>query len=209
MASVGEPECGGCAPVGLSNDHAAASGIALTARNPCANMPRSTKAPNSNLTSSVGQVASRCNSRAGLHYVKTNDLASIDADDFLCIQGRADDAINCRGLKTPPARIADALRKHPGMPDATIIGIPDARLGQVTATVESTTSAAPTEQEHAKFVRGGLIARQVTAKCSARVQVQFWAAPGDGGVKRVSTCSRKSLHLRSGHGADTAATEGI
>ena len=194
---------------GLSNDRAAAAGIALTSRNPCANMPRSTKASNSNLTSSVGEVVSRCNSHVGLHWVRTNDLASIDTDDFLCIQGRADDAITCRGLKIPPERIADALRKHPGKPDAAIIGVPDARVGQVTVAVESKTSAAPTEEEHAKFVRGGLIARQVTARCSARVQSHFWAAPGDGGVKRVSTCRRKYLHPRSGHGADTAATEGI
>ncbi|MFD3589541.1 class I adenylate-forming enzyme family protein [Streptomyces sp. NPDC058683] len=64
-------------------------------------------------------------------WLRTNDLASLDADGFLFIHGRADDAINRGGFKIPPSVIEDALHQHPAVSDATAVGLPDERLGEV------------------------------------------------------------------------------
>jgi long-chain acyl-CoA synthetase len=69
--------------------------------------------------------------RFGSEWFRTNDLASIDADGFVFLQGRADDAINRGGFKILPEDVATVLRRYPGVRDAAVIGKPDARLGQV------------------------------------------------------------------------------
>jgi len=69
--------------------------------------------------------------RFGPDYFRTNDLASIDDDGFLFLHGRADDAINRGGFKVLPEEVAAVLRRYRGVRDAAVIGIADARLGEV------------------------------------------------------------------------------
>ena len=69
--------------------------------------------------------------RFGPDWIRTNDLASIDVDGFVFLQGRADDAINRGGFKILPEEVAAVLRRYPGVRDAAVIGRPDVRLGQV------------------------------------------------------------------------------
>jgi long-chain acyl-CoA synthetase len=69
--------------------------------------------------------------RFGPDYFQTNDLASIDADGFLFLHGRADDAINRGGFKVLPEEVAAVLRRYTGVRDVAVIGMVDARLGQV------------------------------------------------------------------------------
>jgi acyl-CoA synthetase (AMP-forming)/AMP-acid ligase II len=64
-------------------------------------------------------------------WTRTTDLASLDDDGFLYIHGRVDDAINRGGFTIVPSVIEEALRAHPAVRDASAVGIPDARLGQV------------------------------------------------------------------------------
>jgi long-chain acyl-CoA synthetase len=69
--------------------------------------------------------------RFGPDYFRTNDLASIDDDGFLFLHGRADDAINRGGFKVLPEEVAAVLRRYTGVRDVAVIGMVDARLGQV------------------------------------------------------------------------------
>ncbi|NML87656.1 acyl--CoA ligase [Sphingobium sp. TB-6] len=68
-------------------------------------------------------------------WVGTNDLARIDEDGFLFIHGRADDAIVRGGFKVLPEEVANVLRRFPGVEDAAVVGVPDARLGHVPVAV--------------------------------------------------------------------------
>jgi acyl-CoA synthetase (AMP-forming)/AMP-acid ligase II len=104
--------------------------------------------------------------RASPDWIRTNDLATIDADGFLFIHGRADDAINRGGFKIPPDVISDALRAHPAVYDAAAVGLPDKRLGQVPAVaVELRPGAAPvSEEELVGYARSRLIAYQVPVR---------------------------------------------
>lgn len=67
----------------------------------------------------------------GRHWVRTTDLASIDGDGFLYIHGRADNAIMRGGFKIRPEDIENTLRNHPSVFDASVVALPDKRLGQV------------------------------------------------------------------------------
>jgi len=64
-------------------------------------------------------------------WTRTNDLARIDPDGFVFIEGRVDDVIIRGGFKVDPRAVADALRRHPGVVDAAVVPLPDQRLGQV------------------------------------------------------------------------------
>lgn len=64
-------------------------------------------------------------------WVRTTDIARIDADGFLFILGRADQAIVRGGFKVSPEEVRATLERHPAVRGAAVIGIPDERLGAV------------------------------------------------------------------------------
>ena len=82
-------------------------------------------------------------------WVRTSDLARIDADGFLFIIGRADDAIVRGGFKVQPDVVKKALERHPSVREAAVAPLPDNRLGNVpVAGVEVRPGAPrPTEAE--------------------------------------------------------------
>jgi len=96
-------------------------------------------------------------------WITTNDLAALDADQFLYLKGRADDAINRGGFKILPMIVEAALRKHPAVADVMVVGIPDLRLGSVpAAAVEHRIGTPrPTAESLYAFARQHLIAYQV------------------------------------------------
>jgi acyl-CoA synthetase (AMP-forming)/AMP-acid ligase II len=101
--------------------------------------------------------------RWGEGWFRTTDLAAVDADGFLFLRGRADDAINRGGFKVLPEDVAAVLRRFPGVRDAAVVGKPDARLGQVPiAAVELLPGTAEPEQKAlADFVRQHMVAYMV------------------------------------------------
>lgn len=68
---------------------------------------------------------------ADADWIRTTDLARIDADGFVWILGRADQAIIRGGFKVMPDDIRTALESHPAVRGAAVIGIPDERLGEM------------------------------------------------------------------------------
>jgi long-chain acyl-CoA synthetase len=98
-------------------------------------------------------------------WTRTTDIASLDADGFLYIHGRADDAINRGGFKVMANQVAEVIRKCPGVADASVVGMPDARLGEVpVCAVEPHPGATVTEEALREFARSQLTAYQVPAR---------------------------------------------
>lgn len=64
-------------------------------------------------------------------WVRTTDLARIDADGFLWILGRADQTIIRGGFKVQPDTVRSALERLPSVRTASVFGMPDERLGEV------------------------------------------------------------------------------
>lgn len=63
-------------------------------------------------------------------WMRTTDLARIDADGFLWILGRADQAIIRGGFKVIPDDVRTALESHPAVHGAAVVGRRDERLGE-------------------------------------------------------------------------------
>lgn len=66
-------------------------------------------------------------------WIRTADLALLDADGFLFLRGRADGAIMRGAFKIIPESVERALMEHVAVAEAAIVGVPDSRLGEVPA----------------------------------------------------------------------------
>ena len=80
-------------------------------------------------------------------WMRTTDLARIDADGFLWIVGRADQAIIRGGFKVMPDDVRVALEGHPAVAGAAVIGRPDARLGETPVAVVELRETAGTDTD--------------------------------------------------------------
>jgi acyl-CoA synthetase (AMP-forming)/AMP-acid ligase II len=91
-------------------------------------------------------------------WIRTTDIASMDADGFVTLHGRADGAINRGGFKILPETVRRVLVSHPAVRDACVVGVPDARLGQVPfAAIEATPGLpVPSDDELKDLVRQSL-----------------------------------------------------
>jgi long-chain acyl-CoA synthetase len=99
------------------------------------------------------------------NWVTTSDLAHLDEDGFLYIDGRADDVILRGGFKVAPETVARALRTHDAVHDASVAGLPDSRLGQIpVAAVELRAGRAVTGEELRAHCRQALTPYEVPAE---------------------------------------------
>ncbi len=91
-------------------------------------------------------------------WIRTTDIASVDADGFVTLHGRADGAINRGGFKILPETVRRVLISNPAVRDACVVGVPDKRLGQVPfAAIEVTPGRpVPSEDELKDLVRQSL-----------------------------------------------------
>jgi acyl-CoA synthetase (AMP-forming)/AMP-acid ligase II len=99
-------------------------------------------------------------------WLRTTDRAVLDADGFLFIRGRYDNAIIRGGFKIHADDVVKALESHPAVREASVVGIPDRRLGEVpvAALVLVAGAAAPTNEELAAFAKERLLPYQVPVR---------------------------------------------
>ncbi|NIB99465.1 o-succinylbenzoate--CoA ligase [Halobacterium sp. R2-5] len=64
------------------------------------------------------------------HGLRTGDFGFVDADGFLHVGGRQTDQIVTGGENVHPEEVTDALRDHPGVADAAVVGLPDEEWGE-------------------------------------------------------------------------------
>jgi long-chain acyl-CoA synthetase len=87
-------------------------------------------------------------------WMRTTDMARIDADGFVWIVGRADQAIIRGGFKVMPDDVRTALETHPAVAGAAVVGRSDPRLGETpVAMVELRASASADAAELADYLR--------------------------------------------------------
>ncbi|HTT34705.1 MAG TPA: long-chain fatty acid--CoA ligase, partial [Thermoplasmata archaeon] len=64
-------------------------------------------------------------------WLKTGDIATIDADGYAFILDRKKDLINVGGFKVYPREVEEVLLEHPAVADAAVVGRADAAVGEV------------------------------------------------------------------------------
>ncbi|MBM4016966.1 MAG: long-chain fatty acid--CoA ligase [Planctomycetes bacterium] len=87
-------------------------------------------------------------------WLRTGDLARLDADGYLWITGRKKDLIISGGENISPAEIEAVLHQHPAVAEAAVIAAPDPARGEVPkALVVLRDGAAASAADLAAFVR--------------------------------------------------------
>jgi acyl-CoA synthetase (AMP-forming)/AMP-acid ligase II len=71
----------------------------------------------------------------GTRWVTAGDMALLEADGTIVLLGRGSLCINSGGEKVYPDEVEAALKSHPDIFDAVVIGVPDERWGERVAAV--------------------------------------------------------------------------
>jgi fatty-acyl-CoA synthase len=83
----------------------------------------------------------------GERYSVPGDYAMVEADGTLRLLGRGSVCINTAGEKVFPEEVEEALKAHPAVSDAVVVGVPDERFGEVVvAWVEPTDPTAGVDE---------------------------------------------------------------
>jgi acyl-CoA synthetase (AMP-forming)/AMP-acid ligase II len=98
----------------------------------------------------------------GVRYAIPGDYAQVEEDGSVTMLGRGSVSINSGGEKIYPEEVEAALKGHPDVFDALVVGVPDARYGQhVAAVVQARPGSRPTLSELDSFVRAEIAGYKV------------------------------------------------
>jgi len=98
-------------------------------------------------------------------WFRTGDIARIDDDGFVWIEGRVSDMVNRGGLKVFPAEVEEVLLASPEVADAAVVGRPDERLGEVpVAFVVAAPGVAPSSDGLSDYCRAHLAPYKVPVR---------------------------------------------
>lgn len=87
-------------------------------------------------------------------WLHTGDMAMEDEDGFIFLVDRKKDVIISGGENIYPVQIEDFLRSNNKIKDVAVIGLPDARLGEISAAIiELKEDASSTEEEINNFCK--------------------------------------------------------
>ena len=98
----------------------------------------------------------------GVRYAIPGDYAQVEADGTVTMLGRGSVSINSGGEKIYPEEVEAALKGHPDVFDALVVGIPDERYGQcVAAVVQPREGTRPSLSDLDAFVRSEIAGYKV------------------------------------------------
>jgi len=98
-------------------------------------------------------------------WLRTGDMAVIDADGYVTLVGRKGDLIIRGGENVYPLEVERVLGEHPGVREVAVIGVPDPRLGErIHAVVVAADPDNPPQSEELRaFARDQLAGFKVPA----------------------------------------------
>jgi len=97
----------------------------------------------------------------GVRYTMPGDLAVVEQDGAIRFLGRGAGVINTGGEKVHPQEVEDALLAHPGVTDASVVGVPDETWGERVMAVVATGGTSLTAAELRDALRGRLAGYKV------------------------------------------------
>jgi fatty-acyl-CoA synthase len=83
----------------------------------------------------------------GVRYSFPGDWATVEADGSITLLGRGSQCINTGGEKVFPEEVEEAVKRHPGVEDCLVVGLPDERFGQAITAVVSLQAGADASAE--------------------------------------------------------------
>jgi long-chain acyl-CoA synthetase len=119
-------------------------------------------------------------------WIRTGDLASLDAEGFLTIVDRAHDMVIRGGENIYCIEVENILTQHPAVLDAAIIGLPHPVLGEVPAAVVQARGQLAEDD-----LRAFAAERMAAFKVPVRVAISELPLPRNEGGKLAKTQLRK------------------
>lgn len=133
---------------------------------------------------------------AGVRYAMPGDYCTVDANGTITLLGRGSGCINTAGEKVYPEEVEEALKQHPDVEDALVVGLADEKWGQaVTAVVELRAGADFDEDALRAQVRARL-AGYKTPKRVFAVDRMFRAPNGKADYKSARRFAEQAVQVR-------------
>jgi long-chain acyl-CoA synthetase len=83
----------------------------------------------------------------GNRYIRSGDVGRFDEDGFLTLMDRRKDMVISGGFNVYPSDLEAILRKHPGVADAAVVGVPSAEWGETPVAFVVPAAVAPSQEE--------------------------------------------------------------
>jgi long-chain acyl-CoA synthetase len=83
----------------------------------------------------------------GNRYIRTGDVGRFDDDGFLTLMDRRKDMVITGGFNVYPSDLEAVLRRHPGVADAAVVGVPSAEWGETPVAFVVAAASAPDAAE--------------------------------------------------------------
>jgi|SRR5215217_5380 len=124
------------------------------------------------------------------------DFAEVNEDGTIKLLGRGSQVVNTGGEKVFPEEVEEALKTHPLIRDAVVVGVPDSRFGErVCAVIDVGDAEAPTLADLAAHLKG-VLADYKTPR-SLVVAPVMRAANGKVDYKAVRTQALEALGVKA------------
>jgi fatty-acyl-CoA synthase len=130
-----------------------------------------------------------------VRYSIPGDHARVDADGAITLLGRGNNCINTAGEKVFPEEVEEALKTHPTIEDALVLGVPDEKWGQaITGVVKLANGSEFDEQALRDHVRT-VLAGYKTPKRILISEVNLRAPNGKADYKSAKDFAVKALGI--------------
>jgi fatty-acyl-CoA synthase len=118
-------------------------------------------------------------------WLRTGDLATMDARGYCRIVGRLKDMIIRGGENLFPAEIEEVLFRHPAVAEVAVVGLPDERWGEVVAAFvrPADPTTPPTEHELRAFLREHLSPQKTP---TVWLKVEAFPLTGSGKIQKFA-----------------------
>jgi fatty-acyl-CoA synthase len=134
-------------------------------------------------------------------WVRTGDLAVMDERGYCRIVGRLKDMIIRGGENLFPAEIEEVLYRHPAVAEATVVGLPDERWGEVVGAFirPHDPAAPPTVAELRSHLRASLSPQKTPTRWYA---VDGYPLTGSGKIQKFAVREAWEKGAHTGHELD-------
>jgi fatty-acyl-CoA synthase len=121
------------------------------------------------------------------------DFATVNADGSIHLLGRGSVCINTGGEKVFPEEVEEALKTHPTVRDAVVVGIPDDRFGETICGVVEAAEGATIDGAELRAHLSGQLAAYKAPRNVVVVETIGRAANGKVDYKRLKGVAQEQL----------------
>jgi len=130
-----------------------------------------------------------------MRYSIPGDHARVEADGAITLLGRGNNCINTAGEKVFPEEVEEALKTHPAIEDALVLGVPDDKWGQAITGVVKLANGSPFDEQALREHVRAQLAGYKTPKRILIADVNLRAPNGKADYKSAKDFAMQALGI--------------